>query len=124
MTRRAAPRALLMLVVLAAVVIGLNSTLRLGSSTPPSVPGVERELAAAVALKLATEGYNDPIEISCVPPPGVAPTRVPANLVCQVTAYDRRRPSKSPVWFEDVTCNLPVPAGTPNCGSSGGDALQ
>jgi hypothetical protein len=41
-----------------------------------------------------------------------------------VTAFDRKRPRKSPVWFEDVTCNLPVPAGTPNCGSSGGDALQ
>ena len=112
MTRQAIPRALLLLACLAAVVVVLNIVLRPTAGTPPTVTGVEHELAAVIALKLATQGYVDPITVSCAPPPGSPPQLTPVNLVCQVTAYDRRRPSKSPMWFEDVTCDLPVPAGT------------
>ncbi len=114
----------MLLACLAALVLAVNIVLRPPAGTPPTVSGIEHELGAVVALKLATQGYNYPITVTCSPPPGSPPQPTPINLVCQVTAFDRKRPRKSPVWFEDVTCNLPVPAGTPNCGSSGGDALQ
>ena len=124
MTRESIPRALLLLAGLAALLLAVNLLLRPAAGAPPTVSGIEHELGAVVALKLTTQGYEYPIEVSCVPPPGSPPQPIPLHLVCQVTAFDRRHPRKSPMWFEDVTCDLPVPAGTPNCGSSGGDALQ
>ena len=118
-------RLLLVLAFLAVAVIAVNSALRPTRGGTPSVAAIERELGDSVALKLTTQGYDYPITVSCAPPPGGAPPDpTSVHLVCQVTAFDKRRPSKSPVWVEDVTCNLLVPSGTPRCGSSGGDALQ
>ena len=118
-------RPLVLLACLAVVVVAVNSALRPARGGTPAVRTIEHELSSAVALKLSTEGFNYPIAVSCAPPPGGAPPDPTAvHLVCQVTAFNKRRPSKSPVWVEDVTCNLLVPSGTPRCGSSGGDALR
>ena len=67
----------------------------------------------SVALKLTTQGYDYPIAVSCAPPPAAPADPTAVHLVCQVTAFNKRRPSKSPAWVEDVTCNLLVPPGTP-----------
>jgi len=118
-------RPLLVLACLAVAIVAVNSALRPAGGGTPVVAAIERELGDSVALKLTTQGYDYPIAVSCAPPPGGAPPDPTAvHLVCQVTAFNERRPSKSPAWVEDVTCNLLVPAGTPRCGSSGGDALQ
>ena len=118
-------RLLLVLACLAVAVVAVNSALRPEGGGTPGVAAIERELGDSVALKLTTQGYDYPIAVSCAPPPGGAPPdRTAVHLVCQVTAVNKRRPSKSPAWVEDVTCNLLVPAGAPRCGSSGGDALQ
>ena len=118
-------RVLFLLALLAVVIIGANSALRPPTGPSPTVGSIERELATAVATKLLSQGYIETPRVSCAPPPGAGPPgAIPLNLVCQVTAVDKRQPSKTPVWFEDVTCGLQVPPGTPTCGSSGGDALQ
>jgi len=123
MTRGTAAKGLVMLALFAGVVYLVNSELRAPSGSAPTVAGVQRELAAVVTTKLATQGVFDPVTVTCAPPPGYT-LQPPLHLECQVVAHDLRRPKKSPTWVEDVTCGLPVPAGTPNCGSSGGDALQ
>jgi hypothetical protein len=118
-------RLLLVLACLAVAVVAVNTALRPEGRGTPGVAAIERELADNVALKLNAQGYGYPIAVSCAPPPGGAPPDpASVHLVCQVTAFNKRRPSKSPAWVEDVTCNLLVPSGTPRCGSSGGDALQ
>jgi hypothetical protein len=123
MLREMAPKGLLVLALLAAVVLTVNNGLWSPSNAQPTVAGIQRELASAAATKLVTAGYAYQVTASCAPPPGYT-LRPPLHLVCQVVAHDVLRPAKSPVWFEDVTCGLPVPSGTPSCGSSGGDALQ
>ncbi len=118
-------RLLLVLACFAIAVFVANTALRPTRAVTPGVGAIEHDLGKAVALKLLTEGFAYPIGVSCVPPPGGEPPDPTAvHLVCQVTAFNKRRPSKSPTWFEDVTCNLLVAPGTPRCGSSGGDALQ
>ena len=112
-----------MTALLAALVFLANLELRAPSGSAPTVAGIQRELAADVTAKLASQEVSDPVTVTCAPPPGTT-LQPPLHLVCQVVAHDLRRPKKSPTWVEDVTCGLPVPAGTPNCGSSGGDALQ
>jgi hypothetical protein len=119
------PGAIVFLALLAILIIAANGALRPPSGAGPTTASIKRELATAVATKLLSQGYFNPLLVTCAPPPGPAPpATAPLHLVCQVTAIDERRPSKSPVWFEDVTCGLPVPAGIPSCGSSGGDAVQ
>jgi hypothetical protein len=118
-------RPLIALACFAVAVVAVNSALRPAGVGTPGLAAIERELGDSVALKLKTQGYDYPIAVSCAPPPGGAPPDPTAvHLVCQVTAFNKRKPSKSPAWVEDVTCNLLVPSGTPRCGSSGGDALQ
>jgi hypothetical protein len=125
MTRRSTALGVLLLAALAVAILALNGALRTSRGATVGVASVERELAAAVGLKLVTAGYHYPIQVSCAPPPpGGPPEPNAVHLVCQVTAFDKLKPKKSPMWVEDVTCNLLVPAGTPRCGSSGGDALQ
>jgi hypothetical protein len=108
---------------LAAGVYALNTMLWPAQSAAPTVAGIQRELALNVATKLGVQGVLDPVSVSCAPPPGYT-LEPPLHLVCQVIAHDLIHPKKSPTWVEDVTCGLPVPAGTPNCASGGGDALQ
>lgn len=118
-------RGLLLLACLATAVVTVNSALRPTGGVTPSTAAIERELGDAAALKLSTEGYAYPIQVSCDPPPsGGPPDPTAVHLVCQVTAVNKRHPRKSPIWVEDVTCDLTVAPGTPRCGSSGGDALQ
>ena len=123
MTAGAIAKGLLLVAALAAGVYVLNRALWPAQGAPPTVAGIQRELAQNVSTKLKVQGVFDPVTVSCLPPPGytLAP---PLHLVCQVVAHDLKHPKKSPTWVEDVTCGLPVPAGTPNCGSSGGDSLQ
>jgi hypothetical protein len=123
MASRTIARGLLLVACLAAAVYVLNRALRPAQDSSPTVAGIERELALNVGTKLLAQGVYDSLTVTCAPPPGYA-LQPPLHLVCQVVAHDLIRPKKSPVWVEDVTCGLPVPAGTPNCGSSGGDALQ
>ena len=123
MTREAAAKGLVAFLLLAALVFLVNSELRAPSGSPPTVTGIQRELASVIRTKLVTEGVFDPVTVSCTPPPG-STLQPPLHLVCQVVAHDRAKPVASPMWVEDVTCGLTVPAGTPNCSSSGGDALQ
>jgi hypothetical protein len=123
MSRQTIARGLLLLACLGAGVYVLNRLLWPAQSAPPTVAGIQRELALSVATKLLVQGVYDPLTVTCAPPPGYT-LETPLHLVCQVVAHDFRHPKKSPTWVEDVTCGLPVPAGTPNCGSSGGDALQ
>jgi hypothetical protein len=123
MAGRSIAKGLLLVALLGVVVYVLNTTLWPAQSSAPTVAGIQHELALNVETKLNVQGVFDPVTVSCAPGPGytLAP---PLHLVCQVVAHDLIHPKKSPAWVEDVTCGLPVPAGTPNCGSSGGDALQ
>ena len=123
MARRSIVKGLLLVAALAAGVFVLNRTLWPDQSAPPAVAGIQRELALNVATKLEVQGVFDPVTVTCATPDGY-PLQPPLHLICQVVAHDLAHPKKSPNWTEDVTCGLPVPAGTPNCGSSGGDALQ
>jgi hypothetical protein len=123
MATRTIARGLLLVALLAAGVYVLNRALWPAQGAPPTVAGIQRELALNVATKLLVQGVYDPVTVTCAPPPGYT-LQPPLHLVCQVVAHDLKRPKKSPQWVEDVTCGLPVPAGTPNCGSSGGEALQ
>jgi hypothetical protein len=116
-------RLLLLPACLAIAVVAVNNALRPSGGLTPSVAAIERELGEAAALKLSTEGFEYPIHVSCAPPGG-PPDPTAVHLVCQVTAFNKRRPSKSPVWVEDVTCDLTVGQGRTRCGSSGGDTLQ
>ena len=77
MTRAAIPRALVLLACLAALVLAVNIALRPPAGTPPTLSGIEHELGAVVALKLATQGYNYPITVTCSPPPGSPPQPTP-----------------------------------------------
>ena len=123
MTRGTVAKGLLALGLVAVVVFGVNKLLWGPSGRAPTVAGIQRQLASVVKTKLVTQGVFDPVTVSCAPPPGYT-LQPPLHLVCQIVAHDLKHPKKSPIWVEDVTCGLPVPAGTPNCGSSGGDALQ
>jgi hypothetical protein len=123
MAIRTIGRGLLLVACLAAAVYVLNRALWSAQGSSPTVAGIQRELALNVGTKLLVQGVYDPVSVICAPPPGYT-LQPPLHLVCQIVAHDLKRPKKSPVWVEDVTCGLPVPAGTPNCGSSGGDALQ
>lgn len=116
-------KGLILVAVLAAGVYVLNSVLWSPQGAQPTVAGIQRELALNVATKLSVQGVFDPVTVTCAPPPRYT-LQPPLHLVCEVVAHDLRRPKKSPTWVEDVTCGLPVPSGTPNCGSSGGEALQ
>ena len=116
-------KGLLLVACLAAGVFFLNRELWPAQSAPPTVVGIRDELGAVVQTKLLTQGFTDPVTVSCALAEG-STLQPPLRLVCNVVAHDLLRPKKSPLWVEDVTCGLPVPAGTPNCGSSGGDALQ
>jgi hypothetical protein len=124
MAARLIPRGLLVLACFATAVVAVNGALRPTGGIVPSTSAIERELGDAAALKLSTQGYEYPIQVSCAPPAGGPPDPTAVHLVCQVTAVNKRHPRKSPIWVEDVTCDLTISPGTPRCGSSGGDALQ
>jgi hypothetical protein len=123
MSRQAIVRGLLLVALLAVGVYAANRAFWSVQSSPPTVAGIQRELALDAKTKLNREGLFDPVTVSCAPPLG-GTLQPPLHLVCQVVAHDLAKPSASPTWVEDVTCGLAVPAGTPDCGSSGGDALQ
>ena len=75
MATRTIARGLLLVAFLAAGVYVLNRSLRPAQSAPPTVAGIQRELALNVATKLLVQGVYDPVTVTCARRPGTRSSR-------------------------------------------------